>query len=752
MPFLSSDALGLDDVIVVQTKKGNLNLARKASHNLEDATTQIRTALATKVVLLASKQKRLPSKAILCASGTINYAARQHVLDSIDDPHIVFLDRDELIPLIDTSVPEVWLNIDSDVLPYMRGLRHFIESSSDSVAISELSPLVGAAATDQLFVPIHLWKANVGIQRRKGRVTQVPRFDNITVTDLLRKPERLILILGDAGAGKSTCIRRLAYVLAGSRFTAEDERRIPILIRATDVAKNRTLDLVDICDVETRRISGSNKPAFTSSDLTAGHLVVLVDSLDELSSDGDRAYVLKQVLDFNGRFSECQVVMTSREYGSLAKLTDYDRLDRYRVSKINFKQAQDLVDRLGKKGGLPKDVSKELMRRLQEIHGMELNPLLVAVFAATSEFSRRDIPANITELFKKFTEMMLGRWDATKGFAQQYQAPLKDFVLTRVAYDMHWRRTTEISVNAFRLLVERELAARGHETNSDELCDEILNRSGLLRVVGDSIEFRHMMLQEFFAGRGIPSDDLLEKLVFDEWWRRAIVFYFGDRPGSSSSMERVQAAIASTPKQDRFAAAVTLGLAAQASYLIPVKEKLDAFVQVMQDLAGVKEFYYDREASISRFPLVHFLTYYIYGRDSVAASLLGQHHGEIMRRWADEEVGAEELDARTFWLIVGLIEAGELHQAAALVKKFHPRDTRLLLGIHLGGVLLQHLRVATKEQRREAERICASVEKKTADLLSQVQKEYKTRLLEVRRGVVEGIPETAGAGGIDRRE
>ena len=60
-----------------------------------------------------------------------------------------------------------------------------------------------------------------------------------------------------------------------------------------------------------------------------------------------------------------------------------------------------------------------------------MNRLLVTVFVATTDYSRKDIPANITELFKKYTEMMLGRWDASKGLAQQYQAPLKDFVLPK---------------------------------------------------------------------------------------------------------------------------------------------------------------------------------------------------------------------------------------------------------------------------------------------------------------------------------
>ena len=86
---------------------------------------------------------------------------------------------------------------------------------------------------------------------------------------------------------------------------------------------------------------------------------------------------------------------------------------------------------------------------------MELSPLLVTLFVATSEQGRRDIPANITELFKKFTELMLGRWDVAKGLGQQYQAPLKDFVLTRAAFEMHRRRVGELEIAELEALHRR---------------------------------------------------------------------------------------------------------------------------------------------------------------------------------------------------------------------------------------------------------------------------------------------------------
>src|SRR5205814_5157510 len=118
-----------------------------------------------------------------------------------------------------------------------------------------------------------------------------------------------------------------------------------------------------------------------------------------------------------------------------------------------YKEGQRILERLHKSQSLPLSKASEFLRQLQEVHGVELNPLIVTVFAASCELSRRDIPANITELFKKFTEQMLGRWDESKGLASQYQAPLKDFVLTRLGYAMHSQRRTSMPVVEVRSFI-----------------------------------------------------------------------------------------------------------------------------------------------------------------------------------------------------------------------------------------------------------------------------------------------------------
>lgn len=84
--FIAQSPLGVSEIYVVQTKRGNVNLSRKASENLVQASVQLRTALATRVTLLATKQRKLPDKALLVASGKINDGAREHIIVNFKMP------------------------------------------------------------------------------------------------------------------------------------------------------------------------------------------------------------------------------------------------------------------------------------------------------------------------------------------------------------------------------------------------------------------------------------------------------------------------------------------------------------------------------------------------------------------------------------------------------------------------------------------------------------------------------------------
>ena len=376
------------------------------------------------------------------------------------------------------------------------------------------------------------------------------------------------------------------------------------------------------------------------------------------------------------------------------------------------------------------------------------------MFVATTDYARTDIPANITELFKKFTELMLGRWDQSKGLAQQYQSQVKDFLLCRIAFTMHEEGATSLPFSKFTEIVSEELKVRGLEAEVSVLFDEIVNRSGLLRVEGDSVVFRHLLLQEFFAGRGIPSTEHLMRYVAKSWWQRPIVFYFGDRPDDFSALSVLEGALSRHSSTDLFQAACTLGLVVQASYWTRTDEKTMAMCSVIEAMGRVKHQCLDHFGEPrGDSDVLRFVMYYLYGRDSVAAKVVSEVAGELFKDSYDGACSDEERETRRFWVIAGLIEAGNLDLAETLTKDFHPKDDRLLLALQIGCFYVEKMHVSEDKQKRKAKRIGDGLLLRVQYLRKAVIEEMKGSLLEIQRGEVrcldQNVDDAKGSVGAD---
>jgi len=699
--FVTEDKLGFKVVYAVQTKKGNMNLSKSASNSVIEARTQLLTALKTHIPFTKTREKLYPTYAILCSSGKINSAARNFILQETGQTNVRFIDLDDLIPDLDQYFPEIWLGIDSDKFPYLRKLKEILAHPLEEYALSDILPGESgySAVADGMFVKLFLYRPTFKVVKRKGIFTREPTFEQFPITSLLNRKEDLLLVLGEAGSGKSTSIRRLAYEIADKSLATGENIIIPIIIRATDLTKDNR-SIFDICNSNTSELSLENKSCFTVSDLMNGNIILFIDALDEVPNNEKRKDLLGRVLDFAKLYSKCKIVLTSRDYAFTEELNELQRFSKFRLSPIDWKQATSIIKNLHHGKRLNKETLQEYLRRLQNVHGIELNPLLVTVFVATSDYTRKDIPANITELFKKYTEMMLGRWDSTKGISQQYLAPLKDFLLKKLAFEMHRRRVTEISRAEGGLIFTNELKIRGRKADIEQLIEETIHRSGLFRFVGDSIEFRHLLLQEFFAGRGIPSSDYLETIVSDPWWQRAVLFYFGENPSDERTLERVTSNLSLRTAEEMFYSCIAIGLGLQACYLVTTEAKIHIFKWVINCLSDSRRFFLDEENEIAtKFPLTRFLTYYIFGRDAVACDVLNDSSQIILREFVQEDFLTEDKDFRQFWTIIGLIECGCLEEASGEIREFKPKDDRLLLAIHLGCYLISKLRVFEIEKK-----------------------------------------------------
>lgn len=744
--FCEKNKLGQVEYTAIQTKKGNLNLAAKASQNLISAISQLRTALEITIPIVKQKTKVLPSKVVLCASGKINDAARRHIADEIDDTRIHFLDSDEIIPLIDEHYPEFWLGIEVELLPYIDALKVLVEGDDFSEDDNPLSnPFLTRSASDSNYVDLNFYKTNIKKKRSRGQFYKYHEFEELVVDDLLNNRLSPCLLLGDAGFGKTTTLYRLAYSSVKKSITSSDEYVIPVVIKATEYITSEYDSLIGFADHVTKKLSNSKNTVFSMKDVEEGRVVLLVDALDEVASDGRRAELVAELKSFHGEYPNACIIATSRPHQNILAMKDLEGFTRINIHPISLKQAGKIVKSIQKKKGFPQDQSKELLRRIDQVHGIELSPLLITVFAATTDLSRQDIPANITELFKKFTELMLGRWDEQKGLSQQYHAPLKEFLLTRIATALHVDKRTNLSLDELRSLIEAELAERGHVGNNEVITEEIIYRSGLFRIYDDEIEFRHHLLQEFFAGRGISGPEFIKEVINEDWWKNPIVFYFGDNPEDINQLLEVATFYESSNAFSLMQAAITIGIALQACYLSPVGEKLDVWKWVVKALTesecGILEKLSEEDGVT---PISDFVAYYLMGRDAVALHNINDHVEHLLS-WTDSpsHKAHNKVDSYAFWLVAALIETGRIDEALKILKTNVVTTDMYQLACYLGGYLVKEVRITQDDQKRHASSICKLVDGQIAHLKQKLYDEFGSQLLEVRDQQVAALEDGA---------
>ncbi|PPU10084.1 NACHT domain-containing protein [Xanthomonas arboricola] len=731
--FVEQDKFGVENFTAVQTKKGNINLSSDPGGNLHALIAQVRTALSHPHACTRTKKRSLPSMVYVVASGRINQAARSYISDQVSEPRLRFLDRDDLIAKIDEVCPEVWSGVVANVSPYLKVLADRVEDLS---LLSDKNPIHStlgafAAASDQRYVDVKLGWHTPTVVKNRGSIERDIEYHEISGTSLLSRGAVRAFLVGDAGSGKTTLLIRLAYLIAKRAVVSEKNYKVPLFIRAHELTGSTDSSIYSTLERIALKVQGIESTPFSLDDLESGALVLLVDGLDELAETSDRQSVIGFLRKFMDQYSKCSLVLGSRPYSSISKLDGLEAFQRYRISPIDMEDASRMLKGIHGDGAANGEWRKELLRRLDSIHGIELNPLLVTVFAVSAGAEKRDVPANITELFSKFSELMLGRWDEKKGLSQQYQSKVKDHLLSTFAFELQSSGFSKFSRSTFEDFARKKLDAMNLSTDLNVMLSEILDRSGLLRGDVEEMEFKHHLLQEFFAAKGVPNSEYIRGVINDEWWRNSIVFYFGGQPDNVTDLLDIATASGTLPEQ----AYMAIGLALQACYLSRIDERIDVWKWVINSAGRASALVLEEKTD---YPIAEFLSHYLEARDSVA--LGGVERSEFsIEQWINDVDAntSRQIDLKKFWYATSLIELGEFRVLEDLLKVSPLLDDMLATAIHFGCYFSREVRSVPELERQHADNVVKLLDAKVAHLRVKVVEEMKGQLLEYKRsGVV----------------
>ncbi len=731
-----------DIVCAIQTKSGNLNMSREPAKNVHEAIAQLRTALNTKIPLLHSHTTVLPDYVYLCASGRINLKAKRYITDEVDDRRLKFLDAEDLISAIDERWKGFWLRLSPYWQPYLQQERKKLLAMSDAVLLTSVDDGGGLSPiSDEAYVSQKLFRVSTrfdfakqarrensnskfGLTGKAVKALEVPHVDEIDDDNILQEASQPLVVSGEGGTGKSTLIRRLALKTIDKSLSAtrHEDCKLPLLIRAIDAIH---IDSLDEFVIQQLSVVGSIVEQPGLDELKSGKIVLLIDAIDEIGDPVGIEHVIKLVEEFNKSYPGCQVILTARPIASVKELATAAGFNVYEIADFSIKQAAKIVSRAIKGETITRAAATEILRKLQDVHGLKLSPMLVTIFAATTHFTTKDIPPNITSIFRKFVRMMLGEWDRQKGLHQAFEVDVKHKILARTALEWHRQGITAMPEDEFVKTIGEYFAELGFD-NAKDLTSEIV-RSGLIQQIDGQILFRHHLFQEYFCGTELTDVNEISELIMEEWWRTAIVFAYGQRADRGAEIEQLLTAIGSLDPKDGFAALVTVGLSIQACYLTPIDVRVQAMADVVTRLGRNFAEYVAVVSSDQKYPLNAFIYKMLESRDAVTSDLIMKVHlgGDAVHNEYSE-----------FLRLSGAIEAGYIKEVYEDVIAFNPGDRRLLLGLHMLTLFVNGVKVSTAEESEYAKKITKAIQPKIEELLKEMTAEFKGMLIEMRKGKI----------------
>lgn len=389
-------------------------------------------------------------------------------------------------------------------------------------------------------------------------------------------------IEGGMGIGKSKLVRELVRkYLSSSQF--EKGNVFPYFLHCNTFLAEYGFDIEKLAsEVRAKyRLNGACK------------LQVILDGFDEvdLSSD-ERHSKLDAILGYLARGAGIGLCITSRPadewnmFGARAQSLDIYRLKPLRGSKA--------IEFLAKIGG-QLDVNSRIIRDIADSKlflSLEGSPIAFMLLGRLIAENKHDVPSNLTELFQKYLELILGRWEIAKGLRSQVEYEVAMEALTWLGGVLMDRKLREVGRSELISHIEEYSKERGIDVDVSELVPKLYARSGVLfcNVDQDCVGFRHRSFCEFFYarllhgrnGKGIE----ITSACFHPYWANAYFFLAGhlrDCPDFIKSLANTEV----RDDSERFARALNFGNFMLAGYLTPQKVVSDALRIVIKDLASL---------------------------------------------------------------------------------------------------------------------------------------------------------------------
>lgn len=227
----------------------------------------------------------------------------------------------------------------------------------------------------------------------------------------------------------------------------------------------------------------------------------------------------------------CRLLITTRPLKAINdKATLYNDARIFCIRPLSLAKIVNYLRIACSKSRLPSRLFEDL-KRSQLFKQLPHSPIAAALFSNLLNENQQDVPHNLTELYSKSLELMLGRWDLKKELVTEKEYKTAQLISENIADFFVKNKLIYASYGETKSLISSYLSKRNTGVSEEVIEDILLERSNIFNHDTEAgvISFRHRSFAEFLYAQKKSRDQSLPIIesALNPYWSNIFFFYSG---------------------------------------------------------------------------------------------------------------------------------------------------------------------------------------------------------------------------------
>lgn len=381
-----------------------------------------------------------------------------------------------------------------------------------------------------------------------------------------------ISILGEAGAGKTTCLQM--YTINRQKDTSKLYVYLPLSRVIQNWIKCDKLIFENnkskLIEVGIAKYLNNNAVSITIEEfrflLNSKKIVLLLDGIDEAIKIAP--WLIKEINSLTERYKDnVQIITTSRMSGSYI-----DEISFFNITLLPFTNEQRNYFIKSWFGSRRKDIVAKITRHLNKskaISELVKNPLLTTILCVLAE-NELPLPYSEIRLYDERLKLLTGYYDNVKNIATRISTPphVLEMLARKLAFHLHSNSIREEDLFVLHNISIKLMLNKMSINDSKRALNELIDPCNILVPMSDDgkFGFGHIRYQEHLTAKELINNRGINVFQYfrHSWWRSVLLLFarmnddltwliqeLGQKKQMTTSKELLNSLIKTRPENER---------------------------------------------------------------------------------------------------------------------------------------------------------------------------------------------------------